>query len=55
MIIRAEDFSNKNVFMSLAEEAQTKGLIPTGSLSWDEGDSVVDLDEIQFEVTPIKS
>lgn len=50
MIVRAEDFANKNVFMCLAEEAQAAGKVPAGPLSFDEGDSVVDLDALELEV-----
>jgi hypothetical protein len=52
MIIRAEDFSNKNVFMMIIEEAQAKGIIKQGPISWDE-ESVVDLYEFEIEVVPV--
>lgn len=51
MIVRADDFNNKNVFMMIVEEAQDKNLIPKGPLAWDEK-SVVDLDEIEINVVP---
>ena len=51
MIVRAEDFTNKNVFVMIIEEAQEKGLLPKGSLSWDEN-SVIDLDSIEINVQP---
>lgn len=51
MIIRAEDFENKNIFLILAEEAQQKGLIAPGPLSWDEGDSIINLNELELDVT----
>lgn len=50
MLVRAEDFANKNIFLCLAESAQARGLVLDGPLSWDEGDSVVDLDELELEV-----
>jgi hypothetical protein len=52
MILRADDFKDKGIFLCLAEEAQDKGLITAGSLSWDEGDSVVDLDTLELDVRP---
>lgn len=51
MIVRAEDFMNKQVFFALAESAQARGLVLEGPLSWDEGDSVVDLNELELEVS----
>jgi len=53
MLIRASDFINPAIFMQIAEEAQVKGLISQGPLSWGEK-SVVDLDEIDINVAPIK-
>ncbi|MDD5649749.1 MAG: hypothetical protein PHF86_04915 [Candidatus Nanoarchaeia archaeon] len=50
MIVRAEDFANKQIFMCLVEEAQAAGKIPKGPLSFDEGDNVVDLDALELEV-----
>ena len=41
------------VFMMIVEEAQAKGIVKQGPISWDE-ESVVDLDEIEIDVTPIK-
>jgi hypothetical protein len=51
MIVRAEDFSNKNIFFCLVEEAQTRGLVLDGPISWDEDNSVVDLNELELEVS----
>lgn len=51
MIVRAEDFANKNIFLDLAESAQGRGLIPAGPLNWDEGDSIVDLNDLDIEVS----
>ena len=55
MIVRAEDFANKQVFLCLAEEAQAAGKVLDGPLSWDEGDSVVDLDTLELDVKVTKS
>lgn len=55
MILRASDFKDKSFFTGLAEDAQRLGIIPKGSLSSDEGDSVIDIDELEIEVRPIKS
>ncbi|MDD5649441.1 MAG: hypothetical protein PHF86_03340 [Candidatus Nanoarchaeia archaeon] len=51
MIVRAEDFSNKQVFLCLAEQAQARGLVLNGPISWDEDNSVVDLNELELEVS----
>lgn len=45
MKVRASDFCNKSFFLTLVEEAQERNQLPKGPLSWDEGDSVVDIDE----------
>jgi hypothetical protein len=55
MIVRADDFANKQVFLCLAEEAQAAGKVLDGPLSWDEDDSVVDLDTLELEVKVTKS
>ena len=41
------------VFMMIVEEAQAKGIVKQSPISWDE-EFVVDLDEIEIDVTPIK-
>lgn len=54
MKVRASDFCNKSFFLTLVEEAQERNQLPKGPLSWDEGDSVVDLDEIEVDIMPLK-
>lgn len=51
MILRADDFKDKSMFLALVEESQRKGLVSSGPLSFDEGDSVVNLDEAEVEVS----
>jgi hypothetical protein len=53
MIVRAEDFLNKNVFLLLAEEAQAKGMISPGYLGWDERYTVADISTLEIRVTPV--
>lgn len=52
MILRADDFKDRGMFLSLIEEAQALGIVKKGPLSWDEGDSVVDLSEVAIDVRP---
>jgi hypothetical protein len=54
MKVRASDFCNKSFFLSLVEEAQERDQLPKGPLSWDECDSIVDLDEIEIDIMPLK-
>lgn len=52
MVIRADDFKDRSLFTAIVEEAQDKGIVPQGPISWDEGDSVIDLDNLELNVSP---
>lgn len=54
MIVRASDFKDPSIFLDLAMDAQNKGLIPAGPLSFDEGDSVVDLNDLDLDVAVVR-